>query len=579
MKRNSPIEILRLHFPPDQIQSNFQSLVGLLAILALACFSASAYTRTSVQKKLPSPDKIAGEYVKAIGGKKRVIAIRDAVYEWQVVEKGDSLRESPSTGTAKSYLKLPSALRWDFVLNSPTANSPSAVESESNERKPPVDISFAQNGETGMGANSRSAWMRRSDATAGSLALTRTLTDAEANIAKLKAALEASRFLDYKKRNVLARTVTLDQSGSEPAYVVEFSAKNGARLRYWFGVSSKLLLKSRDERGNLETRFSDYLPESGLLEPHRIEFSSGGTVALTLNLQSVRYNTDLADSFFDPPGGEAIDVGALLRDVDHNQEEVEDRVGDYTYTEKRTERKINGKGELTQETVKVFEVYPIADGRDVQKLISDNGVALTGEKLEKEEKRVTEELEKAQREREKRAAKLERDKLKGKPAKEDDDPGIADFLRAAELVSPRRERLRDRDAIVFDFRPRVGYKPKNDTEAIVNKLAGIMWIDPVDKQVMRLEARLVESYKMAGGLLASIRPGTAFVFEQKRMEDGVWLPVFSQVNISAKIFIFKGIELNVMQEFSNYQKFKSSFDDYKLTSPDEKSKPPSNPNP
>jgi hypothetical protein len=137
--------------------------------------------------------------------------------------------------------------------------------------------------------------------------------------------------------------------------------------------------------------------------------------------------------------------------------------------------------------------------------------------------------------------------------------------------------LREREAIVFDFRPRAGYKPKGSIESIVSKLAGVVWIDPVDKQVMRLEARLVESYKMGGGLLASVKPGTAFVFEQKRMDDGVWLPLFSQVNISAKVFLFKGIDLNIMQEFSNYQRFKSSFDDYKLTAPEDKDKATPNP--
>lgn len=552
---------------------------ALLILLLFACLPAAAHTRISGQKKLPSPDKIAGEYVKAIGGKKRVIAVRDAVYEWQVVNDAGNSAQLPATGTAKSYLKSPSALRWDFVLSSQAGDSKSLVDAEPSDRKAPLEIMFARDGETSTGANSRSAWMRRSEATAGALAITRTLTDAEANVAKLKAALEASHFLDYKKRNVLARTVTLDQSESEPAYVVEFSSRNGARFKYWFGVSSKLLLKSRDERGNLETRFSDYRAENGLLEPHRIQLSNGSAEALTLNLQSVRYNTDIADAFFDPPTAEAIDVTALLREVDRNQEQVDERVGDYTYTEKRTERKINGRGELTEETVKVFEIYPIPDGRDVEKLISENGVALSGEKLAKEEKRVTEELEKAQREREKRTEKRERDKLKGKPPKEEDDPGIADFLRAAELISPRRERLRDRDAIVFDFRPRVGYKPKGRVEAIISKLAGVMWIDPVDKQVMRLEARLVDSYKVGGGLLASIRPGTALTFEQKRMDDGVWLPVMAQVNISAKVFLFKGVEVNLMQEFSNYHRFDSSFDDYKLTAPKENSTTPENPNP
>ena len=214
----------------------------------------------------------------------------------------------------------------------------------------------------------------------------------------------------------------------------------------------------------------------------------------------------------------------------------------------------------------------------MRKLISENGVMLSTDKASKEERRVTEELEKAQRERASSIEKRRRDKLKGKRDKSDDDDlGVADFLRVVELVSPRREKLRERDAIVFDFRPRTDYKTKNRVESIVSKLAGVMWIDPVDKQVIRLEARFIDGYKMGGGLLASVSPGTALVFEQKRMDDGVWLPVFTQANISARVLLFKSINMNVVQEFSNYQRFNSNVDDYKLTSPDEKNSPSPNP--
>ncbi|MBV9957113.1 MAG: hypothetical protein JO360_01775, partial [Acidobacteria bacterium] len=322
------------------------------------------------------------------------------------------------------------------------------------------------------------------------------------------------------------------------------------------------------------TFLKDYRAEQGLLEPHKIEWQAGTISTGTLTLLSVSYNTGLSDSLFDPPSGETIDLAALLREIDRNQEQIDERVGDYTYTEKLTERKINDKGEVTEETIKVFEVYPVPGREDVRKLVSENGVPLSAEKAAKEEKRVIEEMEKMERERAKEAEKRERERAQGKkPKAEDDDPGIGDFLRSAELVSPRRERLRERDTIVFDFRPRAGYKPRTTIESMVSKLTGVVWIDPVDKQVMRLEARLVESYKMGGGLVANIRPGTAFVFEQKRMDDGVWLPVYTQANISAKIFLFRGLNLNVTQEFSNYQHFNGNVNDYKLTTPGEKEKP------
>ena len=494
----------------------------MMALLLFALFLPAV----SLAQKLPSAEKVVANYVKAVGGKKRVTAVRDARFEWTVMLKEQLM------GRAVSEVRAPASARWDLIF---------------------------QNGEVQEGANSTSAWMRGLDGKA------RTLTDAEAHAAKLQALLEASRLVDYKKQNVLARTLNLDESEREPAYVVEFAMRNGARLRYWFGARSYLLLKVRDETRAMTIRYSDYRPEGELLQPHRLERElAGGTGALTLLLASVSYNTGVAASRFDPPASEALDVNALLKEVDKNQEQIDERVGEYTYLEKNTERQINGKGELTKETVRVYEVYPVPGTRLVRKLVSENGVPLTGERAAREEKRVAEELEKAERSRQKAAEKREREREREKNKKEDDDPGISDFLRTAELVSPRRERLRERETIVFDFRPRPGYKPRNDMESIAQKLTGIVWIDPVEKQVVRLEARLTDSYKVAGGLLASIRPGTAFAFEQQRMEDGVWLPVFTQVNVSAKILIFKGMELNITQEFSNYKRFKSNVEDYKL---------------
>lgn len=501
-------------------------LTAGLAVLLLTLFlplNASAQKARASQKLL-SPDKIVANYVKAIGGKKRVAAVGDARYEWTVALKEQAV------GRAVTEVKAPSSVRLDLIF---------------------------QNGEINEGANSSSAWMRGLD---GKL---RTLTNVEAHSAKLLAMLDASRLVDYKKQNVLARTLNLDETGAEPAYVLEFSLRNGARLRYWFGVNTHLLLKVRDDARALTLRFGDYRAEENLLEPHMVERELGQTGTLKLTLSSVRYNTGVASARFDPPASEAFDINAMLKEIDKNQQQIDERVGEYTFLEKSTEREVNGKGEVTKETVRVYEVYPVPGERFVRKLVSENGVQLTGARAAKEEKRVGEELEKAERERQKAAEKRERDKEKNK--KEDNDPGISDFLRTAELVSPRRERLRERETIVFDFRPRAGYKPRNDIESIIQKLTGIIWIDPVEKQVVRLEARLTDSYKVGGGLLASIRPGTAFVFEQQRMEDGVWLPVFSQVNVSAKILIFKGMEINFTEEFSNYKRFKSSVEDYKLS--------------
>ena len=102
---------------------------------------------------------------------------------------------------------------------------------------------------------------------------------------------------------------------------------------------------------------------------------------------------------------------------------------------------------------------------------------------------------------------------------------------------------------------------------MIAKLVGVVWIDPVDKQVMRLEARLAEGFKMAGGLLVSLKPGAALVMEQTRMAQGVWLPRFAQINLSVKVLLFAGGDFNKTIEWSDYKHFSGDVKDYKIEAP------------
>jgi hypothetical protein len=364
--------------------------------------------------------------------------------------------------------------------------------------------------------------------------------------------------------------VSLGDLGSEPAYIVEFSTRSGARFQYYFNVKTSLLTKITGDVRKTRVLFDDYRPEHGILEPHRMRMNLDGSGELTLLLQSVKYDTGIDDRVFDPPPAtENLDVTALLREVGANQDELENRVAEYAFKQTETDREINSKGELKKETIKVYEVYPLPNREPVEKLISENGIPLSADKAAKEDKRVQEEFEKAERDKEKdekRVAQRRAEREK-KKAEGDDPTDISSFLKACEFVSPRREILGGREAIVFDFRPREGFKPKTREESLIAKLIGVVWIDPIDKQVIRLEARLAEGFKMAGGLLVSLKPGAALVMEQTRMVQGVWLPKFAQVNLSVKVLLFGGGDYNKTIEWSDYRHFAGDVKDYKIDTP------------
>lgn len=510
----------------------------LLIALAIAIpQTALAQARSVAPRKLPSVEKIVDNYLKAIGGKKAARAIKDASYEW-IIQLNDQ-----SIGTARTQRKAPASQRWELTFG---------------------------NGQIISAANARSAWEIGLDKKL------RTLTALEAATAKLRAALDSSHLIDFKKANILARVVSLGDLGSEPAYIVEFSTRSGARMHYYFSVKTGLITKVTSDTQKTRIVFHDYrrwqngtaqpaiLP---ILEPHRVRMNLDGSGELTLVLNTVNYDTVIDDRTFDPPGAtEKLDVEELLREVGRNQDEIDKRVSEYAFTQTETDKELSSKGELKKQTVKVYEIYPLPNREAVQKLISENGVPLSPEKAAKEDGRVQEEFTEAERDREKdekQAAKRRAEREK----KANEGTEISPFLRACEFVSPRREQWAGRDTIVFDFRPKPGYKPKNREESLIAKLVGVVWIDPVDKQVIRLEARLAEGFKIAGGLVASLKPGAALVIEQTRMDQGVWLPRFAHVNLSVKVLLFGGGDYNKTIEWSNYKHFSGDVKDYKVDAP------------
>ncbi len=504
----------------------------VLVVIALQCQPALAQQT----KKLPAAEKIVDNYLKAIGGKKQVSSIRDATYEW-TSEPGDR-----SISLMKIQYQAPASQRSETTF---------------------------PNGQIISAVTPRSAWARGID---GQL---RTLTGSDSANAKLLAALDASHLVDYKKVNVLARVMSLDNSPAGAVYTVEFSSRAGARFRYLFSASTRLIVSVQCDAPRMVIRFEDYRREENILEPHILHISENGTDELTVRLRRVTYNSGLAANLFDPPRSvEALDVTTLLHEVSRNQDAVEKRVTEYSFLQKQTEREIDGKGVLKKETVKVFEVFPVANRAPIMKLISENGVALSGDRAAKEDKRVMEEFLKAERDKDKDAQKAaerraarEREKASKSKQDESEDVEISQFFRHCEFVSPRRERFQDRETIVFDFRVQPGFKPSTRQESLISKLVGVVWIDPLDKQVIRLEARLAEGFKMGGGLVLSLRPGAALVMEQMRLKEGFWMPRFAQINLSIKVLLFGGGDMNKTIEWSDYKHFSADIESYKLGLP------------
>jgi hypothetical protein len=424
--------------------------------------------------------------------------------------------------------------------------------------------------ETSMGYSGKSGWFR--DSRNG----LRTLTGEASRDFQAEAAFRNARWLDAKKEKAKLTLGWKTDVNGKPANLVTLTTAKNVRIRMHFDVTTGLLLREEIPAGTTTQMFdySDYRPVNGVQEPHTITVTDGAEV-YEIKLTQITHNPALDRALFDFPkiSNEPLpDIDALLKEVTANEDKVDEILEKYTFTEKQTDRETDASGQLRVKKSETFELT-FYKGNRIKRLIEKNGQPLSAKELEDENKRVEKrvrDIEKKMAEKEKKGNK-EREVAQDTNGSPDGERGerisISDVLRASKLTNPRRERFRGHEVIVFDFEPLPGYKPQKNYEKFFGKTAGAIWVDAVAKQVTRVEARLVESFKIAGGMLASMREGATFVLEQDRINNEIWLPTRADINLSVKVLMVKGITANSVVEYGNYKRFNVDAEKEKLKDP------------
>lgn len=494
--------------------------------LLVACFLfCSLLAQTSLASSLPaqSPEKIVKQYLKAVGGEKAVKRITS----WRV--KGTVTRASDG---AKGAYEV-AAMRPDLYFE--------AIE--------------LRGFESSEGFNGKSAWRRDSRESL------HTLTGAENSDFRAEASYRSDRLVNYKKKKLRVSSGGTENAGGKQAHIVFLTNSRNVKIKMAFDASSGLLIKEEIPAGGSKKVFeyADYRSVDGVLQPHHITLSDGQE-KLEIALDRIEFNRVTDRSLFDFPriSQEPLpDIPTLLKEVSDHQEQIDRLREKYTFTEEVTHREFDKNGVVKERESETSEII-FYRGRAIRKHIAKNGKPLSPDEIASQDRQIEKAINEIDKQEAKKAKKEQEARAKGKDDVDDDDENrvrIADVLRTSQLVNPRRERFRQRDVIVFDFEPKPGYKPKKPVEKLMQKMAGAVWVDADAKQIARIEARLIDSYKIGGGLLASIKSGAVFVIEQERLNDEVWLPSYSEFNLGARLFLFVGMTLNQTVKYSDYKRF------------------------
>jgi len=414
--------------------------------------------------------------------------------------------------------------------------------------------------EYSTGYNGRSGWRR--DSRNG----LSTLTGEESSDFQAESSYRNWLWLDHKKQKSKITVSGTSTINGRQANVLTLTTNKGVSIKLHFDTATGLLTREELPAGTSAkiVDHSDYRKVGGVMLPFRSVVISGEE-KIEIVLSDIRVNQQIARSAFDFPvvSGEPLpDIRALLEQLQQNEDKVEEILDTYSYVQKSTKREL-GKDGVLRETESETRQLSFYKGNRISRVTEKNGKPLS----EKDQRDEDKAAEKRVAEIEKTIAKHEKEELKGGPPREDGQRvSIAELLRASNLINPRRERFRGRSVIVFDFEPNPNFNYKNAKSILkfFGKTVGVMWIDEQDKQVARLEAYLADSFNVGGGMLAKLRKGASFVLEQQRVNNEIWLPTVADINLSVRVLLVGGVNVNQRIESYDYRKFTTEVKDAKV---------------
>jgi hypothetical protein len=251
------------------------------------------------------------------------------------------------------------------------------------------------------------------------------------------------------------------------------------------------------------------------------------------------------------------DQESFLREVRTRLQTDSSLQRSYIYVETRREQKLDGRGRVQQESVKVYESYPGLPGEERwERLIAENG-----------RPRATSDLEKEMRDRQKKAEAVARAATE-QPAKQqarqqrenatqrrEFDAVLDDLFLVYDIRMERRESIDGHETIVFALTPRPHVKPRTREGSQMRSFAVRAWVSESDRELVRVDGEAIDTLSIGFGLLARLHKGAMLSFQRTKVNDEVWLPLRVSYRGSARVGLVAVLRRSGTSEFSGYRKF------------------------
>ena len=187
------------------------------------------------------------------------------------------------------------------------------------------------------------------------------------------------------------------------------------------------------------------------------------------------------------------------------------------------------------------DVIETRDGEPTRTLLVW-GRPLTADERQKDEERM-QKLVSDPSERAKRA----------KREKEDSDKGHEMFKAIPDAFIFKYDGI-ENGIVRLAFFPNPNYDPPTRELRVFRALSGKMWIDPVQKHVVRIDGQLFQDVTFGWGILARLYKGGTFEVNMHEVGPGHWDMTSLDVNMSGHAILFKNIAVKQHQTQTEFRR-------------------------
>jgi hypothetical protein len=234
------------------------------------------------------------------------------------------------------------------------------------------------------------------------------------------------------------------------------------------------------------------------------------------------------------------DVPTLLEQVQQHQRKLDQTRENYTYREVVVTHELDKNGNVKKSESEEDDVF-FVNSHEIDRKVKKNGKELSADEQKKEQEHVMKEVDKAQ-------------KTPPGQSLDKNEVSVSQLLAIMKVSNPRREMLEGRSTLAFDFVGDPHAHTHGMAEDASKKLAGTLWVDEQDREVRRMTARFDDNFHLGFGLL-SVGKGSNFTFNQKLVNNELWLPIDAQAHIIAHAIGLIGYRADISVTDDQYQVF------------------------